>query len=257
VAALRFVEGRSTPSTESLAEETPVALAYNGHSHAVMMATPTDLEDFAWGFTVTEGIAAAGEIELVDCLHTDEGISLQLLIPQQRYDVLRQRQRNLTGRSGCGLCGVESLAEAIQPIRHVTGVIPVDHDKLLAGFELLTRSQPLNQACGAVHAAALMNADGSLLVREDVGRHNAVDKVIGAALRTGLPSHTLLVTSRASYEIVHKAAQAGCGLVAAISAPTALAVRLAREAGIVLAGFARGERMTLYASAEHLISNDS
>jgi formate dehydrogenase accessory protein FdhD len=237
---------------ETLAEETPVAMLYNGRPHAVMMATPADLEDFAYGFTVTEDIAAAGETELVDVLHTADGVSLQMLIPQARCDLLDTRRRNLTGRTGCGLCGAETLADAIRPIRRLAESAPVDPQELLRGFEHLAAAQSLNRRCGAVHAAALLHREGELLVREDVGRHNAVDKVIGAAGRAAFDADVLLVTSRASYEIVHKAAQAGCSVVAAISAPTALATRLADQAGLTLIGFVRDGRLTVYAGTGRL-----
>lgn len=232
---------------ETLAEETPIALVYNGRPHAVMMATAADLDDFAIGFTLSEGIADSVEsIEIVDRLHTDRGISLQMLIPQKAFDTLGARERSLSGRIGCGLCGTSSLEAAIRPVRIVSAATPVGLSELLACSERLGASQPLNEASGAVHAAALLLDDGEIVVREDIGRHNAIDKAIGAAAIRRCRSRALVVTSRASYEVVHKAAQANCAVVAAISAPTALAVRLAKEAGITLIGFARQDRMTVY-----------
>lgn len=238
----------ASTSLEWLAEESPVAIVYNGFPHVVMMATPQDLDDFAYGFTLAEGIAdRVEEIEIVDCLRTDNGISLQLLIPQRRFDALDSRQRNLTGRTGCGLCGAASLEAAIRPVRQVHTAADLKPDALRQAFARLQAAQPLNDACGGLHAAAALGAEGELLVREDAGRHNAVDKVIGACARQRLSAQALLVTSRASYEVVHKAAQAGIPLVAVISAPTALAVRIAREAGVTLVGFVREQRMTVYA----------
>jgi formate dehydrogenase accessory protein FdhD len=235
---------------EILAEETAIALVYNGASFAVMMATPADLDDFALGFSITEGIVeSADEMRIVDRLHTADGISLQMLIGQREFDALAARGRTSTGRSGCGLCGSDSLAAAIRPVRQVTRW-PLPADRLAPQFAALQAAQPLNALTGAVHAAAVLAADGGLYVREDIGRHNAIDKAVGAALRAGATPRALLVTSRASYEVVHKAAQAGIGLVAAISAPTALAVRLADAAGLVLAGFARDGRCTVYSAAE-------
>jgi len=245
--ATRIENGRETQSAEILAEETPIALLYNGLAHAVMMATPADLEDFALGFSLSEGIVEhSGEVRIVDRVQTADGISIEMAIPQSRFEALEQRSRSLTGRTGCGLCGTAMLAAAIRPVRRVTTTTHPDPAILFAAFAQLQARQPLNDATGAMHAAAVLAFDGELLVREDVGRHNAIDKVIGATIRAGHVPQALLVTSRASYEVVHKAAQAGCGLVAAISAPTALAVRIAEQAGIRLIGFARDPRMTVY-----------
>lgn len=246
VRAVRYEDEQRSERDEMLADETPVAIVYNGRSHAVMMATPADLDDFAYGFTLTEGIVERlDEIEIVDRLHTDKGISLQMLIPQKRYDALDTRDRNLTGRTGCGLCGTSSLEAAIRPVRRVEPAA-LDIEALQQGFAQLAAAQALNDATGATHAAALMLDDGRVLIREDVGRHNAVDKVIGAGAQLGRRPIALLVTSRASYEVVHKAAQVNCAVVAAISAPTALAVRIAEEAGVTLIGYARQARMTRY-----------
>jgi formate dehydrogenase accessory protein FdhD len=249
VRSRRVDAGVGRDQVESLAEETALALVYNGQSFAVMMATPADLEDFALGFSVSEGIVGSlAEVQLVDTLVTRDGISLQMHIPQARFEALATRGRSLTGRTGCGLCGTDTLAAAIRPVRRVTPS-PVSPEGLPAHFAALVGAQPLNARTGAVHAAAVLDTDGVLHTREDVGRHNAIDKAIGAALRAGACMQALLVTSRASYEVVHKAAEAGIPLVAAISAPTALAVRLSEQAGLTLIGFARGDRYTLYAGA--------
>lgn len=248
--ALRIESGAAREALESLAEETAVALLYNGLPHAVMMATPADLEDFAVGFSLTEGlVAAAGDVTVVDCLTVTDGISLQMHVPQAAFDALAGRGRNLAGRTGCGLCGSDTLANAIRPVRRVRGR-PAVGERLAAAFAELQANQPINARTGGVHAAAVLDAEGRLHVREDVGRHNAIDKAIGAALRAGATPCELFVTSRASYEVVHKAAAVGIGLVAAISAPTALAVRLAAEAGLTLVGFARGPRHTVYTEAD-------
>lgn len=244
----RIDGGHRHEQEESLAAETAIALVYNGLSHAVMMATPIDLEDFAVGFSITEGIVAEiSRVSIVDITETEHGISVQMRIPQADYDRIVERSRNLTGRTGCGLCGSGSLEAAIRPVRQVIPFSgPIDAEAIFAGFAELARRQPLNDETGALHAAAIVTDGGRLIAREDVGRHNAIDKAVGAVLREGVVPATLLVTSRASYEVVHKAAQAGCSLVAAISAPTALAVRLAEEAGITLVGFARDPRLTVY-----------
>jgi formate dehydrogenase accessory protein FdhD len=248
IKAIRVEAGQRSEHMETLAEETPVALVYNGLSHAVMMVTPADLDDFAYGFSLTEGIVdSADEIGIVDRLETAHGISLEMRIPQTRFEALERRARNLTGRTGCGLCGASTLASAIRSVRRVTTSASIDPAVLFDAFAELETRQPLNGETGAVHAAAIIDAGARLHVREDVGRHNALDKAAGSVLRAGLDPRALLVTSRASYEIVHKAAQVGIGLVAAISAPTAYAVRVAEEAGVVLIGFARGRRLTVYA----------
>ena len=238
---------------DQVVEETPVALLYNGRSHAVMMATPSDLEDFALGFALTEGIvASADEFRLVDCLRTEHGISLQAAIPQHRYDALSGRNRNLTGRSGCGLCGVETLEAAVSAVRKVTDSTDISSEAISRGLRQLTAGQPLNRISGGVHAAGFVHA-GGIEVREDVGRHNALDKVVGALALANLGSGFLVITSRASYEIVHKAAAAGIAIVVAISAPTDLAIRLAMDAGITLIAFARGESMTIYTHADRVV----
>lgn len=261
VAALRVEGSRRREAPDRVIEETPVAMLYNGVSYAVMMATPCDLEDFALGFALSEGvIERAHEFELVDCLRTAHGVSLQALIPQARLDALEQRKRNLAGRSGCGLCGVESLQEAVRPVRRVASAARAETATIRRGLHELAQRQPLNRASGGVHAAGYVYADG-IVVREDVGRHNALDKLVGAlardsdaraaaAWRDG--AGLLAITSRASYEMVHKAASAGIAVIAAISAPTSLAIELAERAGVTLIGFARDQGMNVYTHAERL-----
>lgn len=247
--AMQRLDARGGGAVEDVvAAETPVALLYNGAPFAVMMATPADLEDFALGFALSEGIVAdAGEFRLVDDVRNADGIALHAAIPQARFDALESRGRNLEGRSGCGLCGTGSLQAAIRPVPRVAQGAPVDAGDIHRALALLSARQPLNAASGGLHAAAFVHA-GGMLVREDIGRHNALDKVIGARLRQGLGGADgfLVVTSRASYEVVHKAATAGIGLLVAISAPTALAIRIAIEAGLTLAAFARGDAMNVY-----------
>jgi formate dehydrogenase accessory protein FdhD len=243
------VDGAATHDVnETLAAEVPVAMQYNARPHAVMMATPSNLDDFAFGFALTERIiASVSELTLAATLWTEHGVALEMLIPQQRFLLLQTRERNLTGRTGCGLCGTATLEAAIRPVRRVDPNGPrADVQALRDGMRRLAALQPLNDASGAVHAAALLTTDGGFTVREDVGRHNAIDKAVGAVMRAGQVPHSLLVTSRASYEVVHKAAEVGCRLVAAISAPTALALRLAQEAGVTLVGWTRPPRLTVY-----------
>jgi formate dehydrogenase accessory protein FdhD len=266
--ALRLSEAGSEAVTETLAEEVPVALIYNGVPHVVMMATPADLEDFAVGFSLTEGIVDdAGELQIVEMLQRDRGVAIHLMIPGVRFEALEGRRRSLVGRTGCGLCGAEALETAVRPVRRIESNAKLSRAELSAAFARLARSQPLNESCGALHAAAAIlraNADLSvavaeigeaLLVREDVGRHNALDKVIGALARSNRDARALLVTSRASYELVHKTAAANMPILAAVSAPTAYAVRLAEEAGVTLAAFVRDGRMTVYSQPDRIQPN--
>lgn len=236
------------PLREELAAEVPVAMQYNGRPHAVMLATPADLEDFAFGFALTERIVGScDELTLLEQRWTAHGVALEMLIPAERAAALLTRDRNLTGRTGCGLCGTATLEAAIRPVRQVApGDTPLRASDIWNGMRHLAERQPLNAVTGSVHAAGIVTADAALTVREDVGRHNAIDKAAGAVMRAQLRPEALLVTSRASYEVVHKAAEVGCKLVAAISAPTALALQLAQEAGVTLVGWTREPRLTLY-----------
>lgn len=246
--ARRVSGGVATAFTEQVATEWPVALLFNGHSHVVMLATPADLDDFALGFTLSEGIVRdPTEVTLLSQRNLPEGIEIDLAIPELRMALLGNRERRLAGRTGCGLCGASSLDAAVRPVRRIEAAAQAVRASDLHGwFARLAAAQPLNQATGAVHGAAIAGSEGEFLVREDVGRHNAVDKAIGAAARAGVRPRALLVTSRASYEIVHKAAEVGCPVVAAISAPTALAIHLAREAGVTLVAWAREPRLTVF-----------
>lgn len=234
---------------DSIAQEVPVALVYNGLSHAVMMTTPVDLEDFALGFSLTEGILAQpGELYGLDVVLGEEGISVNMEIFTQRWVELKQHRRNLVGRTGCGLCGTESLAQAIRPIAAVVAP-PLGDAGIQRARADLPRHQPMQASTGATHGAAWCSAEGEiLLVREDVGRHNALDKLIGALSRQGtvLTSGFVLVSSRASYEMVHKSCAVGIGALVAVSAPTSLAIEQARIAGQLLVGFARPGRHVIY-----------
>ncbi len=254
--ALHIADGTHAVREEWVIEETPVALLYNGLSFAVMMTTPADLEDFALGFAVCEGIvASADEFSLVDVVRGEYGIALHAAIPQSRFDAIEHRQRTLEGRSGCGLCGVSSLQSAVQPVRAVGTGPRLSAAQIHAGLARLSQLQPLNARSGGVHAAGFIQND-HVLVREDVGRHNALDKLVGAMLRAtpciDPDAGFLAITSRASYEIVHKAANAGIAVIAAMSAPTDLAIRQAEAAGITLIAFARDARMNVYSGRERL-----
>lgn len=249
-----------TAGLDQLIEEIPVALVYNGISHAVLLATPTDLEDLALGFSLSEGILASRS-ELYDAERVDgsRGIELRLEIASERFAGLKARRRNLAGRTGCGLCGVESLDALARPHPQLPARAPVPVEAAFAGLAALPGHQPLRQATGAVHAAAWIDRDGTIhALREDVGRHNALDKLLGhlAATRFDPASGFVLVSSRASYEMVQKTLALGIGCLVAVSAPTGLAVELAEEAGLGLAGFARDRRMVIYAGAGHFTPPD-
>ncbi|MDR3496191.1 MAG: formate dehydrogenase accessory sulfurtransferase FdhD [Ancalomicrobiaceae bacterium] len=251
-AARRFTGPGSIERDEPIAVETPVAMLFNGQSFAVMLATPLDLEDFARGFALTEGVVeTASEIGAIDLHREERGIEVRVEIPEARALALRARQRSLAGRSGCGICGVDRFSEAMRPVAAVKSTTRFAAAALGRTVADLPRHQVLNASVGAVHAAAFADLSGEIsIVREDIGRHNALDKLIGALTSTGLePQHGfVMVSSRCSYELVHKTAAAGIGLIAAVSAPTSLAVELAQKAGIGLVGFAREGRFTVYAS---------
>lgn len=246
---------------DAIAAEVPIALVYNGISFAVMMATPEDLGDFALGFSLSEGIvASADELRIDEIVTSLEGISLQLTIPEPRAAALEQRRRNLQGRSGCGVCGTESIEAVLRPPPRVGDSAPIRVGALHRALRELQGRQPLNALTGATHAAAWADGDGRVaFVREDVGRHNALDKLIGALVAAGHDplQGFAVVTSRASYEMAMKAAQAGIPLLAAISAPTALAIALAESAGLTLIGFARDEGHAVYTHAQRLIEGDA
>jgi formate dehydrogenase accessory protein FdhD len=258
----RIHTNRRDERLDQVIQETPVAFVYNGVPFAVMMATPCDLGDFALGFALAEGIVeSAVEFELVDVLRSSRGVTLQGMIPAPRFDALQARRRNLAGRSGCGLCGVEALEDAVRPLPRVQTTARIAPDAIAAGMRALARGQSLNAITGGAHAAGFIAAGEPPIVREDVGRHNALDKVIGALAsarprRDTLFAHTstgfAAITSRASWEMLHKAAHAGIAVVAAISAPTSLAIEAAEAAGITLVAFARDESMNVYTHTERV-----
>ena len=252
----RWREGRRETVSDVVAEEVPVALEYNGIAHAVMLATPADLEDFALGFSLTEGILLAPS-ELYDCeIHEDaSGIRLALEIASERLFALKEKRRSLTGRTGCGICGTESLPQAVRIPDVVRSTASFSADVLHAAFLQMSQQQTLQAITGATHAAGWLSADGQVtLVREDVGRHNALDKLIGALAKAQTDTRTgaAIVTSRASYEMVQKTASAGIGFLAAVSAPTALAIRVADATQLTLLGFVRDDRHVVYTHPERV-----
>jgi FdhD protein len=252
----RWRAGSSSELVDSVAEEVPVALLYNDRPHVVMMATPQDLEDFELGFSLSEAvIASATELESIESHTLIEGIEVRMRIPDARAEALEARRRNLTGRTSCGLCGAQALEDAVRQPPSVHGGPRIDANVLERALAQLHDRQALNVATGATHAAAWVHADASIAaVREDVGRHNALDKLIGALVRSDadLQAGFLIVTSRASYEMVQKAATVGITLLVAISAPTALAIHLAEETGMTLVGFARGDSHVVYTQAQRI-----
>ncbi|MGR9088091.1 MAG: formate dehydrogenase accessory sulfurtransferase FdhD [Gammaproteobacteria bacterium] len=241
---------------DCIAEEVPVALVYNGEPHVVMLMTPTDIEEFSLGFSITEGIIAdPSEILSTHVYNRANGIEVRLQIPESRFSCLAGKGRNLTGRTGCGLCGASTLRQAVRPVDPVKGELKLTENELYDALTAIRQHQKLNQLTGAVHAAAwLIPGQGIQYVREDVGRHNALDKLIGLLLRLGKhPSEGfVVVTSRASYEMVQKAASVGITMLAAMSAATGLAVRLAEESGLTLIGFARHNQHVVYTHPRRL-----
>ena len=246
--------GEVNEGTDNVATETAVAMVYNGISHVVMMATPADLKDFALGFSLSEGILTSPK-QLLDCeqVETDKGIELALTITAEPFAKLKERRRNLVGRTGCGLCGAESLEQAITAPNNISAQLSISHSALQRAIAALGGEQQLQQQTGAVHGAAWCSKEGEiLLLREDVGRHNALDKLLGAISKQEPTEGFVLVTSRASYEMVSKTASANIPLLAAVSAPTSLAIELAEQSGLTLVGFSRTGRHVVYTNGHRL-----
>jgi FdhD protein len=256
----RWKQGEVRETTDFVTEEMPISLVYHGVPHVVMLASPADLEDFAVGFTVSEGLVGhPREIQSVEVERGTESIEVRIGIDGERFAELLRRRRNLTGRSGCGLCGAETVEEAIRPPVLVASGVSVDSASLHAALLQIESMQPINARTGSIHAAAWVvpgqvENQGIQLVREDVGRHNALDKLIGAIVRQQLDvaAGYAIITSRASFEMVQKAAAVGIAFVAAVSAPTGLAIRLAQQSGITLVGFARRDSHVVYSHPERL-----
>jgi FdhD protein len=255
VPIIRFRAGFAN-SDRTVAEETPVALTYNRLTHAVMMATPADLEDFAIGFSRSEGIiATAAEIDELEIITTDGGVECRMWVSPDHLGRLETRRRALSGPTGCGLCGIESLAEAVRAPPRVTDGGVITAAELQAAIETMPDLQTLNLQTRAVHAAAFWRrGDGVVALREDVGRHNALDKLSGALARAGLSgtSGIVTMTSRISVELVQKAAMLGAPILVAVSAPTGLALRVADDAGMTLVGIARRDGFEVFTHAHRI-----
>lgn len=250
LAARRHLASGSIDTIEAVAAEVPVALVYNGTSHVVMMATPADLDDFALGFSLSEGILRRpGELAEIEIVEDPNGIEARMTIDKLRFAKLAERRRNLTGRTGCGICGLDSLEAVLRPLPALNPQPTPDLDAVRRALAALPAAQRINHETHSLHAAAWADRDGRIrLIREDVGRHNALDKLIGAMARAEIdPSAGFaLITSRCSVEMVQKAVTLGIPALVAISAPTTLALRLAAESGLALIALARGDSLTVY-----------
>lgn len=248
-------EGNRT-AEDDIVTELPLALTYNRQSHVVMMVTPNDLEDFALGFSLTEGIIGSPEDLLsIRLVPRAGGIEAALTITEPWFDRLATQRRNLTGRTGCGLCGAERIEQALRYPAPVNDTLRVSHRAIEQALRTMPQHQPLQSLTGASHGAAWCSPSGEiLLLREDVGRHNALDKLLGALAKQAFDpgSGFLLVSSRASYEMVYKAAVMGVQLLAAVSAPTSLAIEFAERCGLTLVGFARPGRHNTYTFEQRL-----
>ena len=250
---LSFGAGAVSQGSRILPEEVAVALSFNGTTQAVMMATPADLVDFAYGFALTEGIALPDEVDTVEVVEAANGLDVQIWLKTEAEARLARRRRSMAGPVGCGLCGIDSLDEAMRKLRPVPkSSFTMQPAEVMAAIALLPGAQPLHDATRAVHAAGFW-AGGLMAVREDVGRHNALDKLAGHMVRAGLhPAGAVLLTSRVSIDMVQKVAALGAPMLIAVSAPTAQAVTLADEAGITLIALARPDRFEVFSHPARL-----
>ncbi|MGJ8611168.1 MAG: formate dehydrogenase accessory sulfurtransferase FdhD [Octadecabacter sp.] len=251
--AHKVVKGHAVKSARALPEEVPVAMVYNGTTQAVMMATPCDLHDFGRGFTRTEGW---GTPDSIDVVPHDNGIEIQMWLPDAVADTLATRRRAMSGPVGCGLCGIDSLEQAGRNVPAVTADITLTHDDITSAMRALRSGQALHEKTRAVHAAAYFSPDKGLIgIREDVGRHNALDKLIGA-----IPDCTtgaIVLTSRVSVEMVQKTAMAGTPVILAVSAPTTLAVATAQAANITLVALARDDTFEIFTHPNRIQTHEA
>ena len=255
--ALRLRGGAASTENVEIAAEVPVALVYNSISHVVMMATPLDLADFGLGFSLSDRIVMEpSELQAIEVVEDREGLQISMRIPAARSFALRGRRRNLAGLTGCGLCGVETLDQVHMSLPRMTGGPRVDAAAIHKALNVLPTLQPINNATGAIHAAAWCALGGDIVVvREDVGRHNALDKLIGAMTRLKVDpaSGFALITSRCSFEMAQKAVAARIHILVAISAPTSLALAVAERTGLSLVALARSDSVMVYANPERVI----
>jgi FdhD protein len=243
-------EGNSSAGSRSIPEETAVALTYNGGTYAVMMTTPQDLEDFALGFSLSEGVInSPDDVDSLDIVRLDDGVELRMWLSKPRADRMQERRRHIAGPTGCGLCGIESIAEAMRPAAVIAHDRQFSPEQIMVAMRNVPLLQKLNIETRAVHAAAFWNVtSGIVALREDVGRHNALDKLAGALARASIVAGEgiILLTSRVSVEMVQKSAAIGASVMVSVSAPTALAVRMADAAGITLAAIARADGFEVF-----------
>lgn len=243
-------DGGPSRGRRAIPEETAIALTYNGGTYAVMMATPQNLRDFAVGFSLSEGIVQSpDDIRSLDIIGLDDGIELRMWLAPSRADRLSERRRHIAGPTGCGICGIESIAEAVRPAAIVAQGRGFSSQEVMTAMQSIPPLQTINVETRAVHAAAFwMPGRGTVALREDVGRHNALDKLAGALAQGGISADQgmVLLTSRVSVEMVQKTAAMGAAVMVAVSAPTALAVRMADAAGITLAAIARGDGFEIF-----------
>ncbi|EKK3981801.1 formate dehydrogenase accessory sulfurtransferase FdhD [Cronobacter sakazakii] len=251
-------ENLTTTEPDWLAEEVPVALVYNGISHVVMMASPKDLEIFALGFSLSEGIVESShEIYGMDIIHGCNGIEIQVELSSRRFMGLKARRRNLAGRTGCGVCGVEQLNDIVRPLAPLPFTQTFSLDNLDGALRQLASVQPVGELTGCTHAAAWLTPQGDIAGgHEDVGRHVALDKLLGRRAREAWQQGAVLVSSRASYEMVQKAATCGVEILFAVSAATTLAVEVAERCNLTLVGFSRPGRATIYTHPQRLMAGD-
>jgi FdhD protein len=247
----RLTEGTATNESVTVAEEVPIAFVYNGRPYVVVMGTPSDLEDLAAGFTLTEGVVASERgIQRVEVVRASHGIEIQIEVASADAARLEERARGIVSRTGCGLCGVESINDVLRMPAPVGHTLHISRDAMWSALDALSHQQTLNSRTNTAHAAGWATPDGVLhVVREDVGRHNALDKVVGWAFGAGrlpLSDAVLCVSGRLSFELVQKAAVAGCPIMVAVGAPSSLAVELAADRGVTLCGFVRGGTANVY-----------
>jgi len=254
------VGGSLREGERTVPEESPVAFTYNRLAHAVMMATPADLEDFAIGFSLAEGIIeTADEVRQLDIVTSDLGIELRMWIGEERISRYSERRRFLAGPTGCGLCGMESLSEVTRPAPSVKSGLHVSPETIAAAIAAMPPGQKLNHETRAVHAAAFWTpGHGIVALREDVGRHNALDKLAGMLARRSIAGADgmVLLTSRVSVEMVQKTAMLGASILVAVSAPTALAIRTAEACGMTLIAIARGQEFEIFAHPHRVFESE-
>ncbi|WP_432769622.1 formate dehydrogenase accessory sulfurtransferase FdhD [Sphingopyxis sp.] len=258
VRRLGLAEPGDAALMRSVAIEAPVSVEVGGIGYAVMMATPSDLEDYAVGFALSEGLVErAGQIARIDTHAIEGGWALRLWLAPERNALALERARKRVSESSCGLCGIENIEEVLRPLPPVTARIATDRTAIAAALAALRDHQPLGRATGAVHAAAFCSPAGAIrLVREDVGRHNALDKLIGALARAGIDPRTgfILLSARCSYELVEKTVRAGCPMLVTISAPTSLAATRAADAGLTLVALARADTALVVSDPHGMIA---